>query len=86
MTQKQMVEIIKRHVDWQEGEIRDRMNMISDAYCEETKILEGQWSFLTNPGQTFYDLDPECIAVQEVNYDGNLSDKIMNVRQIELAK
>ncbi len=81
-----MLEIIKRHVDWQEVEIRDRMNMISDAYCEETKILEKQWGFTTNPGQMFYDLDPECIAVQEVNYDGKLSDKIMNVRNILIKR
>ena len=83
MIQRQMIEVIKRHApELSEEEIRDKMNMNSDAYCEETKILEGQWSFTTNPGQKFYDLAPDCVAVQEVNYDGKLSDKIMNVRNL----
>ena len=83
MTQRQMIEIFKRHApELSEPEIRDKININSDAYCEETKILEGQWSLATNPGQKFYDLDPECVAVQEVNYDGKLSDKIMNVRNL----
>ena len=87
MTQRQMMETLKRHMpDLQEGEIRSRMNDASDMYCAETRILEGQWSFTTKPGQMYYDLNPECIGILEVNYGGKLADKIMNVRNIPLGR
>ncbi len=87
MTQQQIMEVIRRHApELNESEIRSRMNDASDMYCEETRILEGQWNFMTEPGQMYYDLDSECIGIFEVNYAGELADKIMNVRNIPLGR
>ena len=82
-----MIEVIKRHTpDLNEGEIRDRMNNVSDMFCEETRILEDQWSLTTKPNQMYYDLDSGCIGIFEVNYNGKLADKVMNVRQILIGR
>ncbi len=59
MIQQQMMEVIRRHTpELNESEIRSRMNDASDMYCEETRILEGQWSFTTQPDQMYYDMLP----------------------------
>ena len=87
MTQRQWLEKIRRHApELSEEEMRILWNEVSDRYCEETKILEGQWSFTTEPGQMYYDLDPECIGIFEVNYAGELCDKITNVRNIPIGR
>lgn len=87
MTQQQLIEKFKRHApELSEPEIRERLNEASDMFCEETKILEGQWAFTTNPSQMLYDLDDRCIGVLEVNYDDELCDKLMNVRQILISR
>lgn len=87
MTQQQMIEAFKRHApELTEVEIREKLQDASDMFCEETKILEGQWSFTTNPSQMYYDFDDRCIGVFEVNYDGKLCDKLMNIRQIPIGR
>ncbi len=87
MTQLQLIELFKRHApELQENEIRSRLNMGSDLYCEETGILWGQWSFMTNPDQMYYDLDDRNIDVSEVNYDGSLSELITNVHNILIGR
>ena len=87
MTQQQLIEAIKRHApELGEPEIREKLDEVSDMFCEETRVLEGQWSFTTNPSQMYYDLDDRCIGIFEVNYESKLCDKLMNVRQILIGR
>jgi hypothetical protein len=79
------MERIKRYApDLGEKEMRQMLIDISDEFCESTLILEGEWNFVTTPGQMYYPIDDRCVGINEVNVNDQLSDKLVPVGNVLL--
>ena len=68
MTQQQLIEKITRIAPTlREKEIRIMLNAAQRTYCDDTHILDGQWTFNTESGRMYYPIDEQCVAITQAD-------------------
>lgn len=68
MTYQQFIEKIQRVAPTlRETEIRIMLDDAQRSYCDDTHILEGQWTFDTEPGRMYYPFDKQCVAITQAD-------------------
>ncbi len=87
MNYQQIVERIRRAAPTLlEPEILSLLNEGQDMFCEETGILEGEWTFQTN-GDMFFPIDSRCATISQVDFAGQLMNEFGgDAGNVELQK
>ena len=68
MTEQQFIEKIMRVAPTlRETEIIIALNAAQRAFCDDTHILEGQWTFDTEDGRMYYPIDKQCVAITQAD-------------------
>ena len=77
LTYDQMMERIRKVIPKASPEdMKLYINEGSDTFCEETEILEEDFPPITSvASQMFYDIDPRCLGVRQVDIDGTPADR-----------
>jgi len=70
MTQKQLIETVQQHhPHLGETQIRIFLNKALDEFCRKTRVLKQLYTFPTEDGQRYYNLDDAIVEITRVDYD-----------------
>ncbi len=68
MTYQQFIEKIKRVAPTlRETEIKIMLEAAQRTFCDDTHILDGQWTFNTESGRMYYPIDEQCVAITQAD-------------------